>query len=62
MYNLCGVGKYIFNKRNEFYFVLKNVLVVILYNEIIYVIKNEICFNVIYYIVCDYDDFKFLFG
>lgn len=62
LYNFCGVGKYIFKKRNEFYLVFKNVLVVIFLNEIIYVIMNEICYNVMYYIVCDYDNFKFFVG
>lgn len=62
LYNPCGVGKHIFNKRNESYLVLKNVSVAISHNETIYVIKNETRFNVTYYIACDYDDFKLLPG
>ena len=62
LYNPCGVGKHIFNKRNESYLVFKNVSVAISPNETIYVIKNETRYNVTYYIACDYDDFKLLVG
>lgn len=62
LYNPCGVGKHIFNKRNESYLVFKNVSVAISPNETIYVIMNETRYNVTYYIACDYDNFKLLAG
>ena len=62
LYNPCGVGKYIFNKRNESYLIFKNVSVAISVNETIYVIVNETRYNVTYYIACDYDNFKLLPG
>ena len=62
LYNPCGVGKHIYNKRNESYLVFKNVSVAISVNETIYVIINETHYNVTYYIACDYDDFILLPG
>ena len=62
LYNPCGVGKHIFNKRNESYLVFKNVSVAISHNETIYVITNETRYNITYYIACDYDNFKLLAG
>ena len=62
LYNPCGVGKYIYNKRNESYLVFKNVSVAISVNETAYVIINETHYNVTYYIACDYDNFILLPG
>lgn len=62
LYNPCGVGKHIYNKRNESYLVFKNISVAISVNETIYVIINETHYNVTYYIACDYDDFILLPG